>query len=160
MTKLKIREIMTDQNVARITVTKLPDQPGIVAKIFGLVAGLGMNVDLIAQTTNEKRESDVAFIVERAFIDKTLAALEKLRETIPFGDVVTEPNMAMMSIVGTGLGETPGVAAAMFAGLNEAGVNIEMISSSMITVSCVFHEDKVEAALEKLRDKFELEAPH
>lgn len=160
MSKLKIREITVDKDIAKITVLNVPDKPGVAARIFSIVAELGLNVDLIVHTTNEEKESDISFVIDRANLDRTLETLNEVREKLEIQDVVTETNMAMVSIVGKGLGSTPGVAARMFSALAEAGINIEMISSSMITVTCVIQKDKIEEALMRLDEKFEADELH
>lgn len=157
MSKMGVREITFDRKIAKISVIKVPDRPGVAAKIFKVVADLGLNVDLIVHNTSENQDSDISFIIEVANLDKTLGILTEMKETLNIGEIVTETDMAMVSIVGKGLGTTPGVAAAMFSALAEGGINIEMISSSMITVTCVIREENVDRAIELLRDRFEVE---
>lgn len=157
MSKMGVREITYDRKIAKISVIRIPDKPGVAAKIFKVVADLGLNVDLIVHSTNESQESDISFVIDVSNMDKTLSLLNDLKETLKIGEVVTETDMAIVSIVGKGLGATPGVAAAMFGALAEGGINIEMISSSMVTVTCVIREENMDKAIQLLKSKFEIE---
>ncbi len=157
MNKMGVREITFDRKIAKISVLGVPDRPGVAAKIFKVVADLGLNVDLIVHNTNDNNESDISFIIEVTNIDKTLGILTDMKNTLNVKEIVTETDMAMVSIMGKGLGTTPGVAATMFTALAEGGINIEMISSSMITVTCIIREESLETAIKFLRSKFEVE---
>ena len=157
MSKMGVREINFDRKIAKVSVLRIPDKPGVAAKIFKVVADLGLNVDLIVHNINERQESDISFIIDVNNIDKTLSILNELKDTIKIGDIQTETDMAIVSIVGKGLGTTPGVAASMFSALAEGGINIEMISSSMITVTCVIREEYLDKAIELIKSKFEIE---
>ena len=145
---------------ARITLTGLPDRPGIAGRVMGTLAEANVNVDMIIQNEpqTEGHLADMSFTVPR---DDALAAresLEALQEELGFGEVQADDKMGKVSIVGAGMKSHPGVAARTFSVLGAAGVNIEMISTSPIKISCVVREEDVETAVRELHTAFELGA--
>ena len=143
---------------ARITLTGLPDRPGIAGRVLTVLAGANVNVDMIIQNEpqSEGQEADMSFTVPRSDLNAARDALTPLKDELGIGAVATDERMGKVSIVGAGMRSHPGVAARTFSVLGEAGVNIEMISTSPIKISCVIHEDQVEAAVRGLHTAFGL----
>ncbi len=143
---------------ARVTLTDLPDRPGIAGRVLTVLAGANVNVDMIIQNEpqSEGRSADMSFTVPRDDLGVALAALEVLRGELGIGEVASDAGMGKVSIVGAGMKSHPGVAARTFSVLGEAGVNIEMISTSPIKISCVIREEHVERAVRELHTAFEL----
>ncbi len=143
---------------ARITLTDLPDRPGIAGRVLTVLADSNMNVDMIIQNEPESQEhrADMSFTVPRDDLSTAIEALEAVREELGIGAVTSDADMAKVSVVGAGMKSHPGVAAKTFTVLGEAGVNIEMISTSPIKISCVIREEHVQQAVRELHAAFEL----
>jgi aspartate kinase len=147
-------------NEARVTLTGLPHRPGIAASVFGALAGANVNVDMIIQNEPLSREggAEMSFTVPKSDLVAAGEALEQLKGELGFEAIETDAGMGKVSLVGAGMKSHPGVAAKTFTVLGEAGVNIEMISTSPIKISCVVREEDVETAVKKLHAAFELGA--
>ncbi len=145
---------------ARVTLTGLPDRPGIAAAVLGALAEANVNVDMIIQNEpqTEGHKADMSFTVPRDDLDIAREALEPLAEELGFGGIQTDELMGKVSVVGAGMKSHPGVAARTFKALGDAGVNIEMISTSPIKISCVVREEHVTTAVRELHQAFELGA--
>jgi aspartate kinase len=143
---------------ARITLTGLPDRPGIAGRVMSALAEANVNVDMIIQNEPETagRGADMSFTVPRSDLRLAGQALEPLKEELGFGGIGTDESMGKVSLVGAGMKSHPGVAAKTFTVLGEAGVNIEMISTSPIKISCVVREEDVQRAVAELHRAFEL----
>ncbi len=145
---------------ARITLVGVPDEPGAAARIFEALAEAGVDVDMIVQNepTSAGGRAEIAFTVPREHLRDARAALDPLTgET--FSELITHEEMGKVSIVGAGMRSHPGVAAKVFRVLADEGVNIEMISTSPIKISCVIPRDRVESVVRALHDAFELSGP-
>jgi aspartate kinase len=145
---------------ARITLLGLPDRPGIAAAVLGALAAANVNVDMIIQNepASEGHLADMSFTVPRDDLQSALEALEPLRDKLGFQAIQSDEQMGKVSVVGAGMKSHPGVAAKTFQALGDAGVNIEMISTSPIKISCVVREEHVETAVRELHTAFELGA--
>jgi aspartate kinase len=145
---------------ARITLLGLPDRPGIAAGVLGALAAANVNVDMIIQNepASEGHLADMSFTVPRDDMLAAREALEPLKEELGFGAIQTDEQMGKVSVVGAGMKSHPGVAHKTFQALGDAGVNIEMISTSPIKISCVVREEHVETAVRELHTAFELGA--
>ena len=145
---------------ARITLTGLPDRPGIAGRLLTALAEANINVDMIIQNEPlaEGRGADMSFTVPRDDLQAARDSLEALKDDIGFGQLQADARMGKVSIVGAGMKSHPGVAARTFSVLGEAGVNIEMISTSPIKISCIVREEHVETAVRQLHAAFELGA--
>jgi len=143
---------------ARVTLTALPDRPGIAGRVLTVLAEANVNVDMIIQNEpeSEGKRADMSFTVPRDDLAVALEALAILRDELGIGGVASDANMGKVSIVGAGMKSHPGVAAKTFSVLGDAGVNIEMISTSPIKISCVIREEHVEHAVRELHAAFEL----
>ena len=153
--------VAADLSQARIVVCDVPDKPGVAAKLFGSMAKEHISVDMIIQSYARKvsNTNDIAFTVDANDLDKTVAVLKKLREDIgASGEIQVDSNIAKVSIVGAGMIDRPGIASTMFETLAELGINIRMISTSEIKISCLVDKDQAHKAVEALHKVFELES--
>jgi aspartate kinase len=145
---------------ARLTLTGLPDEPGIAAAVMGALTAANVNVDMIIQ--NEAKTdghlADMSFTVPRDDLDAARESLGRLRDELGFGEIQSDERMGKVSVVGAGMKSHPGVAFTTFKALGDAGVNIEMISTSPIKISCVVREEKVATAVRELHTAFGLGA--
>jgi len=145
---------------ARITLLGLPDKPGIAAAVLGALAEANVNVDMIIQNepASEGHLADMSFTVPREDLVAAREALAPLKQRLGFGAIQSDEQMGKVSVVGAGMKSHPGVAARTFEAIGNAGVNIEMISTSPIKISCVVREEHVETAVRELHSAFELDA--
>ena len=145
---------------ARITLTGLPDVPGIAGRVLTTLAGANINVDMIIQNEPESEGhlADMSFTVPRDDLETARDSLETLKDELGFGGIATDPRMGKVSVVGAGMKSHPGVAAKTFTVLGEADVNIEMIATSPIKISCVVREEHVDEAVRRLHTAFGLGA--
>jgi aspartate kinase len=145
---------------ARVTLTGVPDEPGIAGRVLTALADANVNVDMIIQNEPESAgaRADMSFTVPRADLTAALDALEAIRADLGIAGIASDGQMAKVSIVGAGMRSHPGVAAKTFSVLGEAGVNIEMIATSPIKISCVIREEQVADAVRQLHTAFELGA--
>ena len=158
MEDVVVSGIALTRDEARIVMRDVPDKPGVAAKIFGTLADLGIVVDLIVQTpAHEDGRTDLAFTVGRLDVEKTSQQMRKLAKAIGAGKVDHEEGIAKVSIVGVGMRNHAGVAAKMFQVLAEEGVNIRVISTSEIKVSCLIDEKYAELAVRALHTAFGLD---
>jgi aspartate kinase len=153
----KVRGIVHDLNVAKVTVLGVPDQPGIASVIFELLVGENISVDTIVQNASVERVTDLTFTVAKSDLDKAMRVVEPAAKSINARGCVADARMGKVSIVGTGMQNTPGYAARMFRALYEKGINIELIATSEIRITCIIDEARVEDALNALHLAFELE---
>ena len=145
---------------ARVTLSGLPDAPGVAGRVLTALAEANVNVDMIIQNEPqaEDHRADMSFTVPRADLRAARDALEPLTAELGIGHVATDDHMGKVSLVGAGMKSYPGVAAKTFSVLGEAGINIEMISTSPIKISCVIHEAQVPDAVRGLHQAFGLGA--
>lgn len=155
----KVRGLAHDRNVAKVTVVAVPDRPGIARAIFDPLAAAGVNVDLIVQNVGHGGETDLSFTVPQVELGKARKALDPVVRELGARELTTDASVAKVSIVGAGLHNAPGYAARMFGTLADAGVNIEMISTSEVRITCMIAEEELETALRALHAAFELERP-
>src|SRR3954467_6172375 len=143
---------------ARVTLTGLPDTPGVAGRVMTVLAEANINVDMIIQNEpeTEGQRADMSFTVPRTDLDIARETLERIQPELGFGGIATDPAMGKVSLVGAGMKSHPGVAAKTFSVLGDAGVNIEMISTSPIKIACVVREADVERAVRDLHAAFEL----
>ena len=154
--KLLIRGVARDNDVARISVIGVPDEPGVAFKIFSLLARKKINVDIILQSVGRDGTKDITFTVAEGHLR---TALDVLRENLlPMGvrDITSDENISKVSIVGAGMATNPGVAAQMFQALYEAGINIQMISTSEIKISVLIERKDAERAVRVVHEAFKL----
>jgi aspartate kinase len=155
----KVRGLAHDRNVAKITLVGVPDKPGVANHVFGPLADAGVIVDMIVQNVGHGGSTDISFTIPRVEMAKAKRILEPLVRDLGFADMTTDSSVAKVSIVGAGIQNAPGYAARMFGTLAEAGINIEMISTSEIRITTIIAEDRVEEAVRALHAAFALEQP-
>jgi len=157
--KNPVTGIAYSRDEAKITLLKVPDQPGVAAAIFGPLAEAGVNVDMIVQNISEDgRKTDLTFTVSRAELDRALDAIRKAAPQIGYKDLIHDATVAKVSIIGIGMRAHPGVAQSMFKTLSEKGINIQVISTSEIKVSVLIAEEYVELAVRALHSVYDLDA--
>lgn len=148
--------IAVDQNVGKITVRGVIDQPGVAAGLLQPLADAGVSVDVIVQNASSDGTTDFTFTVALASVEQAAEVIEN-DSSVKYTEVVTGSNLAKVSVVGTGMENAPGYAARMFSTLAEAGVNIDMITTSEIRITTIIERDQVQQAVQALHDAFELE---
>jgi aspartate kinase len=159
MEQAVISGIAHDTSEAKVTIREVPDQPGIAASIFRPLADAGVNVDMIVQNVSAKGHTDVSFTVPKSDLPTAEPVLGEIARAVGGQDVTTDPDVAKISLVGAGMKTHPGVAADMFDALAEAGINIEIISTSTIRISCLIRAGDVERAVKAVHDRFRLAEP-
>ena len=157
MEKESIRAVTCDTKVAKITFSAVPDKPGIASRIFSALAKANVVVDMIIQNSSAEGITDLTFTIAAADLDKGLAICEGIRQDLGAKDVFGSNDIAKVSIIGLGMRSYSGVAAKMFSALSNEGINIQMISTSEIKISCVIDKKYAELAVRALHDCFELE---
>ena len=148
--------VTINKNQAKITICNVPDRPGVAAKIFKELASNGINVDMIVQNVSHLRQTDISFTVNKADVHKTLKITKKVAKTIKAGEVLEDQDIVRVSIVGVGMKSHPGAAAKCFEALAQNKINIEMISTSDISISCIIQKKFAETAVRALHGKFGL----
>ncbi|MGI6227266.1 MAG: aspartate kinase [Peptococcales bacterium] len=155
--ELVVTGLAYDLNVAKIGIFDVPDRPGIASKVFDALALAKINVDMIVQSAMRNNVNDIAFTIPKDDLDRALDIIQKVAEEINASGIAKADDLAKVSIVGAGMISSPGVAAKMFNILAKNEINLEMISTSEIKVSCIIKNKDVEKALVALHDAFELD---
>ena len=157
--KNPVTGIAYTRDEAKITLLRVPDQPGVAASIFGPLADAGINVDMIVQNISEDgRRTDLTFTTSRSDLDRALDTVRKAAPQIGYKDLVSDSSVAKISIIGIGMRAHTGVAQTMFKTLADKGINIQVISTSEIKVSVLIAEDYVELAVRALHSAYDLDA--
>lgn len=154
MEEMKITGIAKDEKVARITVLNVMDKPGSAFKVLSTVAKAGVNVDIIIQANGRNDINDMSFVVAEQDADKAAAALEDRKEGIGFEAVTVDKDIAKVSVVGAGMMSSVGIASLVFEALNDEHINIQMISTSEIKISCIVERAKADRAVASIHRKF------
>jgi aspartate kinase len=157
MEQVVIRGIAYDADVAKIALLGVPDRPGVAAEIFREVGGRGVNVRMIVQASGADSKNDVTFAVGSHDVRTVLPIVEEVRKRLGARAFVYDPDVAILSVVGEGLATSAGTAGEVFAALAEAKVNIEIISTSSITITCIVRKTDAERAIRSLHDALRLE---
>ena len=158
MEKQKVSGIAYSAEEAKITVVGLPDKPGIAAKIFGVLADLHINVDMIVQSASaDLKKTDITFSLARIDIEKAVSDLTNLKDELAFERLVHDNNIAKISVIGTAMRTQSGIAKQMFEVLSEKQINMQVISTSEIKISVLIQADYTELAVRSLHDAFELD---
>jgi aspartate kinase len=152
-----ISGVTHDTSEAKITIEQVPDRPGVAASVFRTLAEAGINVDMIVQNVSTAGHTDISFTLPRADVARANVEMDKIVVETEAAGFRTDENVGRVSLVGAGMKTHPGVAAKMFETLASEGINIEMISTSTIRISCVVHETDVERAVQSLHAAYELE---
>lgn len=157
MEQVVIRGIAHDPDVAKVALLGVPDRPGVAADIFRALGNQGVNVRMIVQASGSDAKNDVTFAVGSHDVRTALPIVEELRQKLGARAFVYDPDVAILSVVGEGLATSPGTAGEVFAALAQAKVNIEIISTSSITITCIVRKADVEGAVRSLHDALRLE---
>jgi len=153
----RVRGIAHDVDVAKITVVAVPDRPGIASAIFEPLAKANVSVDTIVQNASINNITDLTFTVARGDLDKAMSLAKPVAQSVGARECVSDSTLAKVSIIGTGMQHTPGYAATMFRVLYEQGINIQLITTTEIRITCIIAEDRVGDAVRALHKAFELE---
>ncbi len=153
----KVRSIAHDLDVAKITVVGVPDRPGIAVAIFEPLAKAGISVDTIVQNASIENITDLTFTVAKSQLDRAMGVVKPIAGSIGARECASDSRLGKVSIVGTGMQNTPGYAARMFGVLSEKGINIQLITTSEIRITCIIDEARVNDAVRALHQAFELE---
>ncbi len=151
-----ISGIAHDTSEAKVTVLGVPDQPGVAARVFRPLASEGINIDMIVQNVSADGRTDISFTIPNDDLGRAERVLSTTAQEIQARGFETDRDIAKVSLVGAGMKTHPGVAAEMFDALADAGINIEIISTSSIRVSCVIRASEVERAVRTIHDRFKL----
>ena len=155
----RIRGVATDTNVAKITVQGVIDRPGIAASLFEPLTDADVSVDVIVQNASVDGTTDMTFTVKRTDLQRALEVTKEVARGLGSGKVISADNLAKVSIVGTGMLDAPGYASRMFRALADSGINIDMITTSEIRITCMVAESQVAKAARALHAAFQLENP-
>jgi aspartate kinase len=157
MEQLVVSGITLDKNETRLTLKKVPDQPGIASKVFVPLADAGIQVDMIIQNTRSGGQTDLTFTVNKTDGKQAIAIAEKVAKEIGAEEVLMADDIAKVSVIGVGMKNHAGVAATMFSALAAENINIRLISTSEIRISCVIDERYAELAVRVLHQAFNLD---
>jgi aspartate kinase len=152
--KAIISGVTHDTSEAKVSILGVPDRPGIAALVFRALADAGVNIDMIVQNVSEHGVTDITFTLPKTDLPIAEPILAQTAQEVGAAQVVQDPDIAKISLIGAGMKSHPGVAADMFAALADAGVNIEIISTSSIRISCVVRATEVERAVRAVHDRF------
>ncbi|MFC1977757.1 aspartate kinase [Chloroflexota bacterium] len=153
----KVRSIAHDLDVAKITVVGVPDQPGIAAALFEPLAKANISVDTIVQNASINNITDLTFTVAKSQLEKAMEVVAPIANSIGARECASDSNLGKVSIIGTGMQNTPGYAARMFGTLSEQGINIQLITTSEIRTTCIIDESRVKDAVRALHRAFKLD---
>ncbi len=153
----RVTGIAQDLNVAKITVVGVPDKPGIAATIFEKLANAGISVDTIVQNTSIDNITDLTFTISKNDLIPAMEIVKLIADEIGARDFLFDSSVGKVSIIGTGIQTSPGYAARMFTTLSNEGINIMLISTSEIRITCIIKEDRVKDAVRALHRAFEME---
>ena len=157
MEKVVVSAVTLSKNETKVTIRDVPDKPGVAAKVFKRIAEQEINVDMIVQNISRTGYTDLSFTVVKENLAKTLRTVKKASEQIGGGSVIVDRDIARVSIVGVGMKSHSGIAAGMFEALAENKINIEMISTSEISISCVIRKRLANKAVRAIHRKFKLD---
>ncbi len=158
MEQAVVNAVTHDTSEAKVTISGVSDQPGVAAEVFTTLAGAGVNVDMIVQNVSEHGRTDISFTVPHPDAERATELINELSGHVGNAGCGFDHDIGRVSLVGAGMKTNPGVAAKMFQVLADNDINIEMISTSAIRISCVIQQDKVEQAVELLHTAFGLDA--
>jgi aspartate kinase len=154
--KAIISGVTHDTTEAKVTIIGVPDRPGIAARVFRPLADAGVNIDMIVQNVSEHGLATISFTMPKTDLAVAEPILEETARAVGAQGVLKDPDIAKVSLIGAGMKSHPGVAADMFDALAEAGINLEIISTSSIRVSCVVRASEVGRAVQAIHDRFGL----
>ena len=157
MEDVVVRGISIDKNQAKITLVRMPDKPGSAARTFKALGAASINVDMIIQNNSPETQNtatDISFTVDKPLLKRAIDVLADIKSSTGFAEIAQDDHIAKISIVGVGMKSHSGVAAMLFGALADAGINIEMISTSEIKISIIVNMDKADEALRVIHAAF------
>jgi len=157
MERFVVSGITLDEKEAKVTIKKVPDEPGTAGFIFTQLAKANINVDMIIQSSTKQGKNDISFTVKEEDLEETKKVMEKIREKLQMEEIIYDSDMAKVSLIGAGMQSHPGVAARMFSCLAKKKINIDMISTSEIKISCVVRKKEGKEAVRAIHNEFELD---
>lgn len=158
MEQLYIRGVSLDSNIAKISVIEVPDKPGIAFQLFSSLADQQVHVDMIFQNLNHDKVNDISFTVDQDDMEKAIEVASDFSQKVHAKSILFDTNVTKLSIVGTGISGNAEVASRLFGALFELGINIQMISTSEIKISCIISQDDGDKALKHIHSAFNLDA--
>ncbi|MCM8774995.1 MAG: ACT domain-containing protein, partial [Candidatus Omnitrophica bacterium] len=156
MEEVVVSGVALTEDEAKVTLFKVPDQPGVAAKIFATLAEANINIDMIIQNKTQTDTTDISFTVFKNELDRALAVMRKAAKTIGASHIACDENIAKVSVVGVGMKSHSGIASRMFRALARKRINIDMISTSEIKISCVVNGAKGREAIREIHKEFGL----
>ena len=157
MERFVVSGITLDEKEAKVTIKKVPDEPGTAGFIFSQLAEAGINVDMIIQSSTKQGKNDISFTIKEESLEDTRRAMEKIGEKLEIEEIIYDSDMAKVSLIGAGMQSHPGVAARMFTCIGEKKINIDMISTSEIKISCVVRKNEGKKAVRAIHQEFKLD---
>ena len=157
MEQFVVSGVVLNEKEAKVTVRGVPDKPGIAGFIFTKLAEANINVDMIVQSSEKQGKNDISFTIQETDLEEVRRIIEEVKQQLGIKEVIYDSDMAKVSIVGAGMQSHPGVAARMFTCLGREGINIDMISTSEIKISCVVKKGKGRQAVRAIHREFELD---
>ncbi|MDB5098869.1 MAG: aspartate kinase [Cyanobacteria bacterium RYN_339] len=154
-----VRGVTADLNQAKVALKEVPDRPGVAARLFGALSDRGINVDMITQSVRGEQTNDIGFTVTKEELERAVQVTEEVGREVGAKGVVSDEDVAKVSIVGSGMVNHAGIAAKMFQALADGQINIQMISTSEIKVSCVISRSQAQQAVRLVHNAFHLGAP-
>jgi len=148
--------VTCNQDEVEVSLVGVPDHPGVAATIFDKLGAAAINVDMIIQNLHYNDVNDITFTISEADLPQAEEILQELQDKLQYEELIVNPEVAKVSIVGAGMVTNPGVAADMFSALGSVGINIQMISTSEIKISCLIAKDRSEEAVQVIHDEFKL----
>jgi aspartate kinase len=153
--KSPIQSILLDDNIGKISILEVPDKPGIASTLFSLLAAADIQIQMIVQNVNRQNVNDISFIVDADTMENAVATAQKFAFEVNAQKVVYDKSIAKLSVIGSGLVTSTAVIATFFEALSEIGVNIQMISTSEVMVSCIIDKAQSKEAIKYVYKKFE-----
>ncbi len=157
MEDVVVSGVAFDRKQAKISIVDIPDRPGVAAKVFAALGKAGINVDMIIQSEASDKKNDISFTIAEGDVKKAIKAMRPIKETLGAKDLVANSSVGKIAVVGVGMRSHSGVASTMFEALAEAKINIQMISTSEIKISCVIARDQIDQAVKVLHKAFALD---
>lgn len=155
--EIAVRGVTCNKAEAKITICAVPDKPGVAATIFNEISNAGISVDTIVQNVSLAKNTDISFTVPKNDLTKAMKVTTEVAKKIKAGEVLSDKNIARISIVGSGMRSHHGIAAQMFHTLAENKININMIATSEISISCIIDQESTDKAVRALHKAFNLE---
>ena len=156
MEKVLVRGIALDENIAKISIFEVPDQPGIAFKLFSMLASANIHVDMIVQNVNRTAVNDISFTVDADELQEAVEVSQKFAFEVEAQKVAFDKGVAKLSVVGTGIVANAEIASKFFEALFELGINIQTISTSEIKISCLIDKERAKEAMIHIHKKFDM----